>query len=99
VILLRGEFEVFYSALLTTCPTLAHLLKQRPQSRQFSATEAGDHIALRRAPARQSAQEDRLAFFRQRYFAFAQITARRQPKQSPLGETLDVASDCGGVAI
>ena len=99
MILLRGEFEVFYSALLTTCPTLAHLLKQRPQSRQFSATEAGDHIALRRAPARQSAEEDCLAFFRQYHLAFAQITAPRKREQLPLGETLDVASDCGGVAI
>src|SRR5438105_57880 len=67
---LRSEFEVC-AALLTTCSALAHLPKQRPQSRQFSATEAGDHTALCRAPIRQSAQEDRLAFFRQGYFAFA----------------------------
>src|SRR6266545_4505347 len=89
----------FGPALLTESPALARLIEQRPQSRQFNATEAGDHIALSRTPTRQSAHEDRLAFFRQRHFAFAQITARGKPEQPPLGETLHIAGDGGGIAM
>ena len=97
--LLRRDSEGLGPALLTASLALAHLLEQRPQSRQFSATETGDYIALRRAPIGQSPQEDRLPFFRQAYFAFAQITAQGKRKQPPLGEPLDIAGDCGGVAM
>src|SRR4030095_9032647 len=97
--LLCRDSEGLGSALLTASLSPAHLLEPRPSSRQCSATETGDCIALRRAPIGQSPHEDRLPFFRQPYFAFAQITARGKRKQPPLGEPLDIAGDCGGVAM
>jgi hypothetical protein len=99
VILPVCESERFGAALLTLSVVRTDLLEQRPQTRQFSTTEAGNDVTLRCAPIGQSAQESRLAFLRQRDFAFAQITARGKRKQPPLGETLDVASDGGGIAI
>ena len=99
MILLSREGEGLCPALLTVSLPLAHLLEQRAQSRQLSETEAGNHIALRSAPIRQSPQEDRLASLCQCYIAFAQIATRRKREQPPLREPLNIASDGRGIAM
>jgi hypothetical protein len=91
--------RVLGADVLTGSLALAHVLEQRAQSRQLRATEAGNHIALRRAPIRQGAEEDRPTFFRQRHFAFAQITVWEKREQAPLGEALDIARDGGGITM
>ena len=106
--MMREAFKTFFAALLagvfaaaalTVSLGPAHLIKERPQSRQFGAIEAGDDIGLRFAPVGQSAQEDRLAWLRQCHFAFTRISARAKCEQPALSQTLDITCDSCGIAI
>jgi hypothetical protein len=87
------------SLLLTILLLPSYLLEQRSQSRQLDAIEARYDAGLRDATIGQSAQQDRFALFCQSQFAFARIPSWGKREQSPLDQTLDIACDCGGIAI